>query len=126
MHPRFKGGYARDFTQRSNVDYIWINAVKKMYGNLCVLTASKTNIVVHHLDGWNHFPEKRYDITKLMESLLVKKFIRIFITFTGMVITQKNNLPFGLYQRVKTEFCKNKYNVDWRVFKDTLLNQIKE
>ena len=31
-------------------------------------------------------------MTLLMESLLVKKFIRIFITFTGMVITQKNNL----------------------------------
>jgi hypothetical protein len=67
------------------------------------------------LDGWNHFPEKRYDITN-------------GVTISKEVHKDFHNI-YGYGNNTEeqfAEFCKNKYNVDWRVFKDTLLNQIKE
>jgi len=59
-HPRFKNAKGRDITKRSTNDYKWINAIKKIYNKKCVLTGISTEIVCHHLDAWNLFPEKRY------------------------------------------------------------------
>lgn len=62
-HPAFKGTPARDFHNPSTDYYIWREAVRKRCGRICFVTKSKKDLVVHHLYGWNAYPELRYDIT---------------------------------------------------------------
>ena len=50
-HPRFSGGYGRDFNNRSTLDYKWINEIKHLFQRSCALTGSKTELVCHHLEG---------------------------------------------------------------------------
>lgn len=60
-HPAWKGGYGRDKTQQSNKDFEWKNEVKKRCHYRCIVTSKKEDLECHHLDGWNIFPDKRYD-----------------------------------------------------------------
>jgi hypothetical protein len=114
-HPRYKGGYARDFTQKSNADYAWINGVKAVYGKACVLTKSKTDVVVHHLDGWNLFIEKRYDITNgvPLSKLVHKQF--------------HNTYGYGNNTEAQfADFCANNFSLDWFAFKKSILENPKK
>lgn len=101
-HPRYTGGYGRDKNKRSNADYAWINGVKKIYGRACVLTGETESIVVHHLDGWNCYPEKRYDISN------------------GVVLCKKVHKQFhDAYkygdntEKQFADFSANQYGIDW-------------
>lgn len=62
-HPAFKGTPSRDFHNPSTDYYIWINAVRERVGRYCCVAGSKKDLVVHHLYGWNAYPDLRYDIT---------------------------------------------------------------
>jgi len=62
-HPAYKGTPNRDFNNPSTDYYIWREAVKQRFNRTCFITGKKSNLVVHHLDGWNAYPERRYDIT---------------------------------------------------------------
>ena len=62
-HPAYKGTPNRDFNNPSTDYYIWREAVRKRCGRICFVTKSKKDLVVHHLYGWNAYPELRYDIT---------------------------------------------------------------
>lgn len=118
QHPRYKGGYARDLTQKSHADYAWINGVKSLYGRVCVLTKSKTDIVVHHLDGWNMFEapptDKRYDITN-------------GVTLSRQVHKQFH-VEYGFGNNTEeqfAEFCQKNYGFDWFAFKRSILEDKK-
>ena len=110
-HPAFKGGYGRDKHQRSTLDYIWINAVKKAFGKMCVLSAKKLDLVCHHLDGWNLFPDRRYDIRNgvCIHKDLHKEFHNLY--------GYGNNTEAQF-----AEYCQMKHNVDWYVLKETYGN----
>lgn len=101
-HPRFKGGYARDMHNLSNADYGWRNGVRKMCKYSCFLTGAKKNLESHHLDSWNKFPEKRYDVTNGV--LLTKEVHREFHNIYGY----GNNT-----EQQFAEFAKNKFNLNW-------------
>ncbi|NBR26657.1 MAG: hypothetical protein EBU08_23355, partial [Micrococcales bacterium] len=62
-HPAYKGTPNRDFNNPSTDYYIWREAVKQKFNRTCVVTGKKSNLVTHHLDGWNAYPQRRYDIT---------------------------------------------------------------
>jgi hypothetical protein len=62
-HPAFKGTPSRDFNNPSTDYYIWRESVKKRCGRICFVTGSKKDLVIHHLYGWNAYPDLRYDIT---------------------------------------------------------------
>jgi ribosomal protein L33 len=62
-HPAYKGTPNRDFNNPSTDYYIWREAVKQRFNRTCVVTGKKSNLVTHHLDGWNAYPQRRYDIT---------------------------------------------------------------
>lgn len=105
-HPRFKGGYARDQVNRSTKDYLWLNGVKKLCKNTCVLTGTTTNLVCHHLEAWNSCPERRYDITNgvCINKVIHKEFHDLY--------HYGNNTEAQF-----AEFCQIKYNVDWYALK---------
>lgn len=110
-HPRWKGGYGRDKNNRSTNDYIWINAVKAVYNKTCVLTGKKTNLHVHHLEGWNSAPDRRYDITN------------------GVVLHKEVHLAFHAEYKYGNntenqfaEFCNKRYNLNWFELKNSYLN----
>jgi hypothetical protein len=110
-HPRYKGGYGRDLKKRSTVDYIWINAVKKLYRKACVLTGVKINLVCHHLDGWNITPDRRYDISNGV--CIVKSLHKEFHDIYGY----GNNTEAQF-----AEYCKIKHNIDWYALKESYGN----
>lgn len=106
-HPRYKGGYARDFQNPSSLDYVWKNAIKKLYKNTCVLTGVKTNLVCHHLESWNNCPERRYDISN---GVLIAK-----------IVHNQFHTEYHFGNNTETqfaEFCKKYYNVDWLILKE--------
>jgi hypothetical protein len=110
-HPSYKGGYGRDKNERSTLDYSWINAIKKVFNKTCVLSRVKTNLVCHHLDGWNLFPERRYDISNgvCIQKDLHKEFHNLY--------GYGNNTEAQF-----AEYCKIKHNVDWYLLKETYGN----
>lgn len=108
-HPRYKGGYGRDKNNRSNLDYVWINGVKKLCNKTFVLTGVKTHLICHHLEGWNHCLEKRYDISNgvCLSKDVHSKF--------------HNNYGYGNNTETQfTEFCQKYYNIDWSILKENL------
>ena len=108
-HPRYKGGYGRDKNSRSSLDYAWIKGVKELCQKKCVLTEVTTNLVCHHLEGWNHCPERRYDISN------------------GVCLSEKIHNDFHLQygfgnntEKQFIEFCQKNNNVDWLILKENL------
>jgi DNA-directed RNA polymerase subunit RPC12/RpoP len=110
-HPRFKGGYGRDKESRSQMDYVWMNGIKKIYNNSCALTGSKEKLICHHLDGWNIHPEKRYDLTN-----------GVYIIYD---LHKKFHETYGYGNNTEdqfVDFCKNKFGIDWYELKATFQN----
>ncbi len=102
QHPRFQNAPGRDIRKRSTEDYYWINGIKKLYARRCVLSKTTEQLVCHHLDAWNLFPEKRYDITNGV--LLAKEVHKKFHACYGY----GNNTEFQF-----SEFCERFYDVNW-------------
>jgi len=108
-HPRYKGGYGRDTTRPSTVDYEWMNAVKKRCNFSCVITGSKTNIVCHHLEAWNSRPELRYVISNgiCLRRDLHKEFHDLY--------KYGNNT-----EEQFADYCQKKHSIDWYKLKKKL------
>lgn len=64
LHPRYKGGLARDMQNPSNADFAWKTAVSKRCGYKCVITLEKVKrgvrFACHHLNGFGLFEDQRY------------------------------------------------------------------
>ncbi|MEY2973074.1 MAG: hypothetical protein RI886_851 [Pseudomonadota bacterium] len=71
-HPAYKGTPNRDFNNPSTEYYIWREAIKTRFNRTCFVTGKKSNLVAHHLDSWNMYPKRRYDI---MNGILIHKEI---------------------------------------------------
>jgi len=101
-HPSYKGGYGRDFKKPSTLDYDWLQGVKKRCKYSCVITNSKTDLVCHHLEGWNINPELRYVITNgiCIRKDLHKEFHDLY--------KYGNNT-----EQQFAEYCQTKHNIDW-------------
>jgi len=103
-HPKYKGGFGRDLKNPSTNDYIWKNAVKKLYDRKCALTGKgeKDRLESHHLNAYHAFPDQRYDASNgvLLSREVHMQFHRIYTT--------RNNTEAQF-----TEFCKIYYKVDW-------------
>jgi len=100
-HPAFKGTLSRDFHNPSTDYYIWINAVRKRVGRYCCVTGSKKDLVVHHLYGWNAYPDLRYDITNGI--LLTKQIHKEFHNKYGYGNNTKEQF---------IQFLKEQYNME--------------
>lgn len=99
-HPAFKGTPKRDFNNPSTNYYIWREAVKKRFNRTCFITGQKSNLVAHHLDGWNLCPERRYDITNGV--LISKEIHKLFHDIYGYGNNTKEQFD---------EFLKEKYDM---------------
>ena len=105
-HPAWKGGYARDFRNPSTQDYSWKKNVLKVYNYKCALTLCTSNLVCHHLNGWNAYPEQKFDISN------------------GVVITREIHSKFHTAYKFGSnteiqfiQFCSFEYNIDWLTLK---------
>ena len=114
-HPAYKGGMARDLKNPSTADYIWKSSIRKLFQGKCALTGIKHNLVAHHLNGFNRFPEQRYDLR------------------TGVLITQNLHKLFhdsyGYGNNTEhqwAEFCKTHYDVNWDELKQFYYSQFFE
>jgi DNA-directed RNA polymerase subunit RPC12/RpoP len=99
-HPAFKGAHYRDFHCPSTEYYIWRESVRKRCGRVCFVTGSKKDLVVHHLYGWNLYPDLRFD------------------NANGIVITKQVHKQFhGIYgygnntREQFIEFLQEQYNM---------------
>nr|YP_009184807.1 putative HNH homing endonuclease [Jenufa perforata]ALO62925.1 putative HNH homing endonuclease [Jenufa perforata] len=105
-HPKWKGGYGRDKNNPSNQDYVWKNAVKKRCQYMCIITSKKKNTMCHHLNGWNLFPDQRYDI--LNGVLLHRDIHRLF----------HDTYKYGNNTELQfKEFLLNEFNLNWEKIK---------
>lgn len=106
LHPRFKGGYARDFINPSNADYAWKTAVRKRCGYRCVITLEKAKpgerFACHHLNAFHLFPDQRY------------------LPENGVYLKRKLHKEFHDLYKYKdnteeqfAEFCLRFYNINW-------------
>jgi len=43
-------------------DGVWSKMIKNKFNNTCIISGDKNNIVSHHLNGYNSYPEQKYDI----------------------------------------------------------------
>jgi len=43
-------------------DGVWSKQIKKKFNNKCVITGDTEKIISHHLNGYNSYPEQKYDI----------------------------------------------------------------
>ena len=102
QHPRFKNAPERDILKRITEDYYWLNGIKKIYSRRCVLSKITEQLVCHHLDAWNLFPERQYDFSNGV--LLAKEVHKKFHTFYGY----GNNTEAQF-----TEFCARFSDVNW-------------
>lgn len=113
-HPRYKGGYSRDLSNPSNMDYAWKNAVRELYNHKCALThtTSKGNRChAHHLNSYNMFPEQRYLVVNgvYLAAEVHKHFHNIY--------KYGNNTELQFQ-----EFCKSYYNIDWLDLKNKTIS----
>jgi hypothetical protein len=108
-HPRFTGGYGRNLQERSTLDYVWLNGVRKVCKNRCVVTGEKEGLEAHHLDSWNVNVNSRYDISN---GVLLKK--EIHRKFHNMY-KYGNNTEAQFAEFLQKEFGKN-----WEVLKKAL------
>lgn len=105
-HPRFKHGINRDFKNPSTEEYIWKNAVRKKFQYKCAITGSREELITHHLNGWNLFPEQRYDV---MNGVLITKSIHK--QFHDLYKYGNNT------ESQWVEFCEQYYHIDWVALK---------
>jgi hypothetical protein len=105
-HPAWKGGYGRNLKTPSTQEYFWKKEVLKAYNYKCALTGSTSNLVCHHLNGWNAYPKQRFDVSN------------------GVVITREihskfhNFYKFGNNTEIQfIEFCNLQYTIDWLFLK---------
>lgn len=108
-HPAWKGGYGRSFSTPSTQEYIWKKDVLKVYNYKCALTGSTRNLVCHHLNGWNAYPNQRFDVSN------------------GVVVTREVHSKFHIAYKFgnNTEaqfqnFCGLQYTIDWFSLKKDL------
>lgn len=110
-HPAWKGGYGRSFSTPSTQEYIWKKDVLKVYNYKCALTGSTRNLVCHHLNGWNAYPNQRFDVTN------------------GVVVTREVHSKFHIAYKFGNNtqaqfqnFCGLQYTIDWFSLKKIYLN----
>ena len=108
-HPAWKGGYGRNKSQQSTKDYEWKNAVKKRCKNQCIVTGEKKDLVCHHLDGWNLFPNRRHDASN---GVLLKKHIH-------KMFHDVNRYGNNTEDQFET-FLLNYFQLDWQKIKSDL------
>lgn len=109
-HPAWKGGYGRSLNIPSTQEYFWKKKVLKAYNYKCALTGSTSNLVCHHLNGWNAYPKQRFDV--LNGVVLAKEIHSKFHT----VYKFGNNTETQFI-----EFCSLQYNVDWLTLKNNMV-----
>lgn len=107
LHPRFKGGFARDFTNPTTADYIWKTHVRKRCNYTCVVSLEKQKyhekgFVCHHLNSYDCYVDQRYLIENGV--FLTKKIHKQFHDLYGY---GKNN------ESQFAEFCKDYSGFDW-------------
>lgn len=106
LHPRFKGGLARDMRNPSNADFAWKTAVRKRCGYRCVITLDKAKpnerFACHHLNGFDLFKDQRY------------------LAENGVYLRREIHLKFhneygfgGNTEAQFGEFCLRFYNINW-------------
>jgi len=107
LHPRSKGGFARDFKNPSNFDYIWKTKVRKRCQFMCVITLTKQKrkekgFVCHHLNSYDVHIDQRY------------------VPENGIFIKREVHKQFhDIYgygrntEEQFADFCKIYWNFDW-------------
>lgn len=106
LHPRFKGGYARDLKNPSTADFAWKTEVRKRCGYRCVITLEKAKpgerFACHHLNSFNLFEDQRY------------------LPENGVYLKRDIHLEFHKAYKFKdnteaqfAEFCLTRYNINW-------------
>jgi hypothetical protein len=107
LHPRSKGGFARDLKNPSTFDYAWKTVVRKRCCYTCVISLEKQKrgqkaFVCHHLNSYDIYVDQRYLIENGV--YLTRKIHKEFHDFYGY----GNNTEFQF-----AEFCQLHYNFDW-------------
>lgn len=116
LHPRYKGGLARDTRNPSNADFVWKTAVypkRKRCRNQCVITLDKMKagqkFACHHLNAFDLFEDQRY---------LVENGV-----FLKREIHSKFHRKYGFGGNTEAqfaEFCMEFYNINWNDRKKVL------
>jgi hypothetical protein len=107
LHPRSKGGLARDFKNPSTADYAWKTGVRKRCCYTCVIFLEKQKrgqkgFVCHHLNSYDIYVEQRYLIENGV--YLTRKIHKEFFDLYGYANNTESQF---------VEFCQLHYNFDW-------------
>lgn len=108
LHPRFKGGLARDLRNPSNADFAWKTGVRKRCGHRCVISLEKVKrsgagFACHHLNSFDLFEDQRY----LLENGVYLK----------REIHSQFHQEYGFGNNTEAqfvEFCLKFYNINWQ------------
>lgn len=82
-HPAYKHGQGKRRVPYSEQELYdaWVQGVYQKWNFRCALTGTSVGpFEAHHLNGWNHFPEERYNIENgvLISKLVHKHFHEIY------------------------------------------------
>lgn len=88
-------------------DGVWSKQIKKKFNNKCAITGDTEKIISHHLNGYNSYPEQKYDINNgvVINEQLHNEFHLIYDKYKGNCTLQQ----FEEFFEMKTN---KKFNIE--------------
>ena len=86
---KYNYNYTRYDTRKK--DGVWSKLIKKKFNNKCIITGDSEKLISHHLNGYNFYPEQKYDINNgvVINEKLHNEFHIMYDKFKGNCTTEQ-------------------------------------